>query len=208
MHALTADADLSGQSFERLAQPGANLAGCSLYQCTFERCTFTECTFERAIIQECVFKHCDLSLAKLKGVSFTQTRFEQCKLLGLNWADTTWSRKGLHQRAAFHACTLDYATFSGLPLRKLQLTSCSLRDADFSNADLSGADCSDSDFAGARFIQSNLSGANFAGARNYVIDPRQVNLKDTRFSMPEAVALLEALGIVLVDPSTRSGAGL
>jgi fluoroquinolone resistance protein len=200
MNALTADADLSGASFERLAQSGANLAGCSLYQCTFERCAFTECDFERSIIQECVFRHCDLSLAKLRGASFTQTRFENCKLLGLNWTDTTWSRKGLQQRAVFHACTLDYATFTGLPLGKLQLTGCSARDADFSEADLSNADCSDTDFTGARFIRTNLASANFAGARNYVIDPRQVNLKDARFSMPEAVALLEALGIVLVDP--------
>ena len=149
-------------------------------------------------MRECRFNGCDLSVVKLTNSRFADTAFKGCKLLGVDWtlAGDTGATK-LPLGVAFEDCVLNLCSFIGLPLKGVRLLRCSAHEADFSEADLSNADCRESDFTSARFVSTNLTGADFTGARNYRIDPRSARLRRARFSLPEALALLEPFGIEL-----------
>jgi fluoroquinolone resistance protein len=120
-------------------------------------------------------------------------------VIGVNWADGSWSKGGLLNSIGFDVCDISYSTFIGLELKKLTLTNCTAKDADFAEADLTQADCSGTDFAESRFLHTNLTEANFTDARNYAIDVALNVIKKAKFSLPEAVNLLRFMDIELVD---------
>jgi fluoroquinolone resistance protein len=70
---------------------------------------------------------------------------------------------------------------------------------DFAEADLTLANCTFTDFTNSRFQHTNLTQADFTGATNYTIAPNLNTLKKTKFSLPEAMALLYGLDIVLTE---------
>ena len=89
------------------------------------------------------------------------------------------------------------SSFFGLNLRSATIERCSAKETDFGEADLQGAVCRRTDFSGARFHGTNLERADLREAVNYAIDPRANKVKGARFSLPEAVALLRGLDIVI-----------
>lgn len=99
----------------------------------------------------------------------------------------------------FEGCRLDHGTFISLDLKGTSFIRAKARHLDFESADLTKANFSDADLEGARFVSCDLTEANFVGAENYQIDAAQNTLHKTRFSLPEAVALLHSLDIVLED---------
>ena len=84
-----------------------------------------------------------------------------------------------------------------LKLKKLKMTGCEAKEADFTEADLSTGDFSNTDFEKSIFFHTNISGADFKGARNYYIDARVNIVKKAKFSLPEALALLDGLDVVI-----------
>ena len=110
-----------------------------------------------------------------------------------------WGNASLLGSINFTDCTLNYSTFIGLKLKKIALTRCLARDVDFSETDLTQANCSGTDFTDSRFMHTNLTQADFTKATHYNIAATQNTLKKTRFSLPEAVALLHSLDIVLEE---------
>jgi len=92
---------------------------------------------------------------------------------------------------------LDYSNFRFLKLAKIKMVKCQAKEVDFIETDLSGGDFRETDFEKSRFFKTNLSHADFKGARNYLIDPANNVLKKTRFSLPEAMGLLQGLDIIL-----------
>jgi uncharacterized protein YjbI with pentapeptide repeats len=123
-------------------------------------------------------------------------------LIGINWTDTAWEKGVFLKPADFIHCALNHSSFLGLNLRKVGLTRCTAQDVDFAEANLTAADCSYTDFQDSRFLHTDLSEADFTGATNYAISPNQNTLKKTKFSLPEAMALLYGLDIVLTEYST------
>jgi fluoroquinolone resistance protein len=59
---------------------------------------------------------------------------------------------------------------------------------------LPGSDFSGSLLTGASFTKSDLSKADFRTAKDYFIDPSFTKIKGAKFALPEALALLTALG--------------
>lgn len=98
---------------------------------------------------------------------------------------------------ALSRCPLRVNEAPGLNLRGATLEACSAKEADFAEADLRDALCPRTDFAGAKFHGTNMERADMREALNYVIDPRVNKVKGARFSLPEAVALLRGLDIVV-----------
>ena len=96
-------------------------------------------------------------------------------------------------------CSLRHCVFFGLDLKGF----------DFSGADLSGSffdDCGlkEASFAGCQlqgttFSQNDMTGADFRGAVDYFFSLEGNRVKDARFSLPEAVNLLSALGIKIEE---------
>ena len=63
--------------------------------CTFIRCSFNEALFLACAFRNCQFKDCDLSLMNVKDSLFVGTKFEDCKVVGVNWAVARWTQAGL-----------------------------------------------------------------------------------------------------------------
>ena len=84
-----------------------------------------------------------------------------------------------------------------------------MKEFDFSGADLTGSyfdgcHLQKASFAGCKlqgtsFLQNNLTGADFRGATEYLFSLEGNQVKGAHFSLPEAVNLLSALGIVIED---------
>lgn len=186
------------QRFAGLTLPETTLTGAEFDGCTFESCTFTGSTFYQCRLIHCCLVGCDLSLLRVRNSLFIDVRFEGCKAIGIDWtqAGETKASKRI-MSVSFSRCSLDYSNFAGLRLQHAQLAGCSAREIDLTDADLTGADCRGTDFTEARFDHTNLERADFTGATNYDIDPTTNRVKGAKFSLPEAVRLLRAFGVVI-----------
>ena len=77
------------------------------------------------------------------------------------------------------------------------MVKCEAKEIDFIETDLSDGDFKNTDFEKSLFFKANLTDADFRGASNYSIDIKTNILKRTRFSLPEALSLLESLDIII-----------
>jgi uncharacterized protein YjbI with pentapeptide repeats len=187
------------QRFEGLALGGETISFKEFEGCTFARCSFLETTFRNCRFVDCAFHDCDLSLVRVQGCSFSNTKFEDSQLVGVNWTEASWPKRGLLRAIGFSRCALSHSTFLGLTLQQVTMAHCIAHDVDFAEADLSEADCRYTDFAGSRFLHTDLTGADFTGATEYAINASLNALKGAKFSLPEAMALLYGLEVVLTE---------
>jgi uncharacterized protein YjbI with pentapeptide repeats len=186
--------------FRDLLLDGSEIVSVAFRDCLFIGCSFGEAALRACRFSGCTFEGCDLSLAQVSASSFSNVRFERSKLIGINWTEADWPMgQPLFPPVSFFDCAISYSTFAGLGLAGASLVRCVAREADFTETDLSGADCRETDFADSRFIATNLTDADFSGATGYIISPTLNTLRRTKFSFPEAIALLRALDIVLTE---------
>jgi uncharacterized protein YjbI with pentapeptide repeats len=199
MNSITDAQEYFDQTFDKIhLEPDEIISG------KFTDCVFSQCTFETAILNNCrflncLFLECNLNLVKLPGSSFPATHFKKSKLMGVDWTQATWSTSGFDRLVHFRECVLSHSTFIGLELKQIQIENCIANEVDFRNANLSNADFTGTDLARSIFGSTNLTEADLSQARNYTIDPSNNILKQAKFSMPEAMALLYSMDIVLKD---------
>ncbi|MEJ2736127.1 MAG: pentapeptide repeat-containing protein [Anaerolineae bacterium] len=191
--------EVEGRSFSGLDLHGQELGFREFYGCVFLKCSFLETTFRSCRFVDCEFRECNLSLCRVKDCSFSNTRFQDSQVMGVDWTEASWPKRGFLRTVDFRSCALNHSTFIGLSLRGIELTECAARGVDFTEADLSRADLPHTDFSQSRFLHTDLTEADLTGATNYSIAPTRNVLKKTRFSLPEAVSLLYGLDIILTD---------
>jgi fluoroquinolone resistance protein len=189
----------SNQSFQRIRLDAIELVSSQFHNCLFKDCSMAESVLRGCRLVGCTFRRCDLGLVGVPNTAFVTTRFEDSKLVGIDWTRADWTTGRLPHPLAFHRCALNHSTFIALVLREIEITDCLAIDVDFREADLSGADFSGTDLAASLFLHTNLSGADLSRARNYRIDAQQNTLKGAKFSLPEAMSLLYSLDITLDD---------
>ena len=189
---IGAASEYSETTFERLCLPNADLSRSEFNDCVFRGCRFPDVDLSKARFEHCVFETTDLSNAKVTETRFVDCTFRGTKLLGINW---TLAQQPIFMKAV--ECNFEESNFQGVNLCKLILTGCNFRNADFEQAKLKQAQFTGSSFQGARFNKTDLSQADLRDATDYAIDPRNNLLKRARFSTPEALSLLSALGIIL-----------
>lgn len=189
----------SNETFVNLKQDEYNFDKTEFGDCAFQGCLLTESIFNQCRFVNCEFKNCDLSLSKFPGSVFNNTSFIESKIIGINWAQASWSSTDLGVPIRFIKSSINHSTFIGLKLNGIQVKDCQVVNVDFREADLSNADFSGSDLSGSLFGNTNLTRANFQSARNYIIDPGCNELEKVKFSLPEAMSLLFNLGIILGD---------
>jgi fluoroquinolone resistance protein len=165
--------------------------------CNFEGCSFLESSFERCKFTNCTFTACIMSAIKLTNTQLVDVQFKNCKLLSIDWTKASGFGGTAAISVGFGGCILDYSSFYGLKLEGLQMTECVSHEVDFSESNLSKGNFQKTDFAGSIFQHTNLSQADFAGAFNYTIDPRSNTLKKAKFTLPEAISLLQSFDITL-----------
>jgi len=191
--------DFLGKIFKNLQLEGAQLVSNEFHDCKFFHCTFVETIFQGCRFVNCIFQHCDLSLVQVPDSLFTNTHFEDSKVIGVNWAKAKWSATNFSDSIGFSKCVLSHSTFIGLNLSRFLVLDCMALDVDFRECDLSQADFSGTDLSESLFLGTNLTKADLSRARNYHIDPSQNILNQAKFSLPEAMSLLYSLDIDLSD---------
>lgn len=184
--------------FEGLDLKGKAVTARSFYGCLFRNCDLTGAVLKCCRFNDCRFESCNLSLAVVQGSAFSNTSFKDSKLAGVNWTAAAWPALKIPAALEFISCVLNDCNFLGLSLKGCKLTKCLARDADFREADLAGADLTHTDFVGSLFGKTDLRGANLDQARNYAIRISDNKVKDAKFSMPEAMALLYCLDVKIV----------
>jgi len=158
--------------------------------CTFSNIDFKSFQFSHARFIDCSFNYCDLSNVKLTNCRFLSPKFENSKLIGIDWIQVDDLIN-----PNFDTCMMSFSNFSGLKLKKTIFKNCILTDADFLQADFSESLFSGSDLLNARFEETNIMKANFIGALNYQINPVTNKVKGARFSLAEVVGLLTGFDI-------------
>jgi uncharacterized protein YjbI with pentapeptide repeats len=187
------------QVFQDVRLEQGELDSSEFHDCTFIRCTLVESVFHNCRFVNCVFRHCDLSLIQVPESAFTSTRFENSKIIGVNWTLAVWPTAGLGGRIGFSRCAISHSTFIGLSLEEIEIKDCVATDVDFREADLSRAGFAGTDLSESLFGQTNLTEADLSRACNYRIDPGQNRLTQAKFSLPEAMSLLHCMDIVLAE---------
>lgn len=187
------------QIFDDLEFESGELSGTLFTDVRFRGCSFSETAFRDCRFNNCLFDDCELSLLKVEGSHFRDVRFDRCRLLGVDWTAAAWPRLHLAAPISFRECVTDYSTFIGLALPKISFRDCRATDVAFSDSDLTEADFRGAILTKSRFDGANLTRANLEGATEYTIDLTSTNIRQARFSFPEAISLLYSLDIVLVD---------
>ena len=191
------DSFFSDQQFEDIQLENETLISNKFNDCTFTSLVFSEVVFEHCRFVNCSFQDCDLSLMQVPGTFFSDTKFNRCRIIGVDWTQADWSAGGLRLPISFTGSSVDHSTFIGLGLPAVQFVNCSVKNVDFREANLAKAMLKGSDFSDSLFFNTDLTEADLRGAVNYHINPEQNTLAGARFSFPEAMSLLYAMNIVL-----------
>jgi fluoroquinolone resistance protein len=196
---IRSETHYADQVFKDVHQEHEELVSSEFYDCEFLRCSLAESALRECRFVNCVFRECDLSLMRVPDSRFTSTRFENSKVVGVNWTEADWPQAGLGNPIGFFTSAISHSTFMGLSLRDIEIRNCVAIDVDFREANLSRADFAGTDLSRCLFSSTDLSEADLSRARNYLIDPGQNVLRQARFSLPEAMSLLYSLDIVLEE---------
>ena len=198
---VSSQADYADQVFKEVHLEHGEIVSSEFYECVFIHCSLVESVFRNCRFVNCAFRECDLSLVQVPESRFSSTRFENSKVIGVNWTEADWPTAGLGDPIRFLKCAISHSTFIGLSLKGIQIRDCVAVDVDFREADLSQADFGGTDLSKSMFGKTDLSEADLSRARNYSIDPGRNVLKEAKFSLPEAMSLLHSMDIVLVEES-------
>lgn len=180
------------ETFNKVTVSDENLISRIFEECQFDNCSFTNCKIDRCKFINCRFDSCILSAVTPINSRFQDPRFFRCKLMGMDW-----TRTADLSEPDFVECQLDYSNFKLLKLPGIKMVNCEAKEVDFIETDLSKGDLRQTNFENSRFFKTNLSSADFRGAKNFSIDVKVNMLKKTRFSLPEALLLLNNLDIVI-----------
>jgi uncharacterized protein YjbI with pentapeptide repeats len=187
------------EKFENLKLDGVKVDGSSFIDCIFEGCSLVETVLQSCRFQRCTFLDCNLSLAEIPASEFGSMRFKRSKLVGIDWTKAKSNPASLGKPLYFEASSLNHSTFIGLDMQKVQFIECIVHEVDFRETDLTRAQFIQTDLQGSLFMDTILRAAHFHSARNYNIDPVKNDLSGARFSLPEAMSLLYALDIKLIE---------
>lgn len=117
----------------------------------------------------------------------------ECKIVGVNFTKCN----ALLLEINFSKCLVNDCNFSNLKLHNTSFRECTINESDFVGADLTGSDFFKSSLKGSLFHNTNLSKVNLVDAKDFAINPLTNKLHKARLSIPEAMTLLEYLGVVI-----------
>ena len=87
--------------------------------------------------------------------------------------------------------------FSDLKMKRTSFLGSKVKECYFNDTFLMEADFRETDLEGSIFHHADLSKADFRDAKNYSINPQSNTLKKARFSIPEALSLLNFFDILI-----------
>ncbi|MEN8614155.1 pentapeptide repeat-containing protein [Dehalogenimonas sp. THU2] len=180
------------ETFTGLSLSNETITGREFDECEFIRCSFVDCKFESCKFLSCRLVECVISAIKPVNCRFREVKFLKSKVIGFDWTKAI-----VIEDLEFDGCQINYSNFRLLKLPGIKIIDCEAKEVDFIETDLTNGVFKKTDLENSQFFKTNLTGADFSSARNYSIDVRNNILKKTRFSMPEALALLDGLDIII-----------
>lgn len=186
-------------NFADLKLDGLEIINKTFEDCNFINSSFNEASFISCKFVECEFKSCNLSSIKLNNTSFLDVIFNGSKLLGINWSYAKWPYIKLASPIKFYQCNISYSSFYELDLKEILIEECKAYDVDFREANLSNGSFMRTDFDGSLFMHTKLNSADFTDAINYSIHPIENDIRKGKFSLPDALALLNSFEIEIID---------
>ena len=191
-----------GQSFKRVNWRNHTASDIKFDRCSFSHCTFAESTFDGCTFRDCTFTDCACRLLHVPKSRFVNVKFEKCDLSYVNWAEGVWPKAAGSRALAFISTNVSHSTFTGLSLKKLELTKCTAHNVDFAETDLTQSQCVETDFTDSRFHNTNLTEVDFSRAVGYAISPLTNKIKGAKFSLPHVLSLLSSFEIVIEEYPT------
>lgn len=175
---------------------GENWSGRAMQGATFEQCSFERCDLSRADLAkcrfiDCAFTACDLTMVKLRGAGLQDVRFEECKVLGVDFS----ACNPMLLQVTFDRCRLDHSVMVGMKLKGTRFDHCTMHGVDFSTTELEEAVFPGCDLLNAVFERTSLRKVDLTTATNFRINPSSNDLRGARFSVHGAIALLEPFGV-------------
>ena len=192
---ITNNNDYYEESFAGLDYANNKFIAITFDNCVFSRCDFSASEFRTCKFRDCSFKNCNLSLTNFPSSQFLNVHFEECKIIGVNWAYCAWSLIKLTFPLIFKSCNISQSSFMELNLHDAQIVDSIVRDVDFRGCNLQNATLTGNDFQNSLFVKTDLTKANFRNSINYSISLVDNNVTKAKFSMPEAMSLLYSLNI-------------
>lgn len=178
------------ENFSGMEFSGSVLKDTEFTDCSFDKMNFEKTAFKYVRFENCTFSKCNLSLIKITACRFIDCKFNGCKMIGINWQEAE-----APVEITMESCKLDYSIFYGLDLRRIEIRDSFAKEVNFENADLSKGKFNGTDFSLSKFKNTNLSFSDFREASNYDINPEFNKIKKAKFSMPEAMTLLQCFDI-------------
>jgi fluoroquinolone resistance protein len=157
----------------------------------YEDCNFKECDFSNQDLKEyvfidCTFETCNLGNTNLTNAALRNVIFKQCKLIGIHFS---YCNPFLFDIQCLE-CNLNFCSFYGMKLKKIQFNTCQLEEADFTNTDLTEAIFKETNLLNAAFVDAKLNKADFSTALNFMIDPELNSMQGAKFSKHDLAGLL------------------
>ena len=183
-----------------------------LIEADFQGCTFVSADLHETLIRssrfvECRFERCDLSLWHPVDSTFGGSRFEDCRMLGIDWTLAVWPRVPLYDPNTFVRCDMSMGTFANLDLVEVTFEECRLREVSYRETRLSRGRFDNSDCLGADFFGADLTGAGLVGVDGLAVDPRVTRLEGATVDGATGAAILNLLGINLAEAGSEEWRG-
>jgi fluoroquinolone resistance protein len=179
-------------TFSGLSLANETIEGIEFEECEFNKCSFVNCVFEACKFLDCKFVECRMSAIKPSHSRFVEAKFSTSQVIGFDW-----TKADVIEDLEFTECKLNYSNFRLAKPPRIKMIKCEAKEVDFIETDLTDGVFTGTDFENSRFFKTNLTNADFKGAKNYMIDARNNTLKKTKFSLPEALSLLNGLDIII-----------
>jgi uncharacterized protein YjbI with pentapeptide repeats len=193
--------EFENEQFRNLEITESIILSKEFIDCSFEDCNFSQSTFKSCTFQNCTFGKCNFSLVKIPNCQFNEVTFNSSKIIGIDWTVANW-KKLMNKKAfpiVFKDSVINYSIFIGLNLTRAKFIKCIAREVYFEEVNLTSADFSDTDLTDSVFRDSSLLETDLSKAKNYRIDVTKNNISKAKFSFPEAISLVYALDIEIVE---------
>ena len=163
--------------------------------CRFENCAFEALTLVHCRFTDCVFINCTINDIKTKSSEVKFAQLHNCSIRGVNWGLLMPTGGFGEPIDKLENCSLKYNHFMRMNFRRFNWTGSSITGTTFAECNLQESNFSGCDLTDSEFFRCNLEKADFRDSKDYRIDVPGCQMKNARFSMPEAVNLLYSLGI-------------
>lgn len=195
--------EFCGETFSKLQKEGEEVSALLFEDCLFTGCRFTELSLRSCRFSGCRFENCRIAAPEFQGCQMISCEFVRCDLSGVDWSALLDQRKremGFLPFDGFRECSLRHCVFFGFDLKNVDFSGADLSGSFFDDCSLKGAVFAGCQLQGTTFSQNDLTNADFRGATDYYFSLEGNRVKGARFSLPEAVNLLSALGVKIEEP--------